>query len=137
MLKVLVATNKTKGYRNNDFNWCNDGEFVVAGNVCDSDCGNPDNSCGCARSMSGLDSRKGTTQAVVASVNMTKTEFRQVIMDAEKKTWGDCFAPTQAKNLAEDAMAFAANLNDGDIVEWRMGYAVRPKDTTVPAKQES
>lgn len=60
MIKVLVATSKTQGARDNDYNWCIEQELVWFPPICRSSKVNgPDDSCGCGRGFGGLNSHRG------------------------------------------------------------------------------
>lgn len=81
-MKILVATSKTQGQRENDFFFATEGEMVIEAFVCDSDQGNPDGSCGCSRSFVGLKSGRGTTTAMVASFpKLTLNQYAEAIID--------------------------------------------------------
>ncbi|MFA1547360.1 DUF7715 family protein [Actinomadura chokoriensis] len=67
-LKLLTATNAGQGLRDNDFDWCVEGELVHIGTVCARDQGDPDGGCGCGRSFAGLNSHRATTTAMVRDV---------------------------------------------------------------------
>jgi hypothetical protein len=67
-MKVLVATHKGQGLKKNDFCFCNDLEPITLGFVCDRDMRDPDGGCGCGRSFTGIDTRKGTTTAIVVDM---------------------------------------------------------------------
>ncbi|WUH96602.1 hypothetical protein OHR68_23865 [Spirillospora sp. NBC_00431] len=67
-LKLLTATNSTQGFRDNDFDWCVEGELVHIGMVCARDRDDPDGGCGCGRSFAGLNSHRATTTAMVREV---------------------------------------------------------------------
>ena len=64
-MKVLVATSQTQGQRENDFNFCVEGELVTVGLVCATDRYDPDGGCGCGRAFAGLNSHRATTTAKV------------------------------------------------------------------------
>lgn len=73
-MKVLVATNQTQGWRENDFCFCIEGELVCFGSVCSGE-EDPDSSCGCSRVMTGFDSHKATTTVKVIELNMTPDDY--------------------------------------------------------------
>jgi hypothetical protein len=72
-MKVLVATKKTQGFRNNDFSWADEGEYVGFAFECDGEV--VDGTCGCRRSFTGLGSHKATTTAEVAEKKITEAEY--------------------------------------------------------------
>lgn len=77
-MKVLVATAKTQGKRGNDFMHATPGELVTFGTQCDR--ATPDDNCGCARAMSGMESLKATTTIeVVDQPDMTPAKLRDAI----------------------------------------------------------
>lgn len=100
-MKVLVATRKTQGQRDNDFFWCEEGELVYPGGECDSDRGNPDGACGCVRGFSGIKTKKATTTALVVD-----KPFDQVV-----------------ESLGEEIAGLIAKLTEpfrvGDVLEKR------------------
>lgn len=59
-MKVLTATKKTQGWRDNDFCWAVEGELVVFPPI-ECSCGSVDDGCGCHRAMAGLASHRATT----------------------------------------------------------------------------
>lgn len=67
-MKLLTATNVGQGLRDNDFDWCVEGELVHIGMVCARDRDDPDGGCGCGRSFAGLNSHRATTTAMVREV---------------------------------------------------------------------
>ncbi len=67
-MKVLVATKDLQGKRKNDFSFVPDGELVRMGFTCDG--ARADDKCGCARSMSGMQSHKGTTTVKVVEMEV-------------------------------------------------------------------
>ncbi|GAA4229729.1 hypothetical protein GCM10022254_22830 [Actinomadura meridiana] len=67
-MKLLTATNSTQGFRDNDFDWCVEGELVHIGMVCALDRDDPDGGCGCGRSFAGLNSHRATTTAMVREI---------------------------------------------------------------------
>jgi len=73
-MKVLFATSLTQGQRDNDFNFCEDGELVVLpAMTCSRE--TADGPCGCARSLCGLQSGRATTTAVVAESDLSVGEW--------------------------------------------------------------
>ncbi|OGV70911.1 MAG: hypothetical protein A2283_22065 [Lentisphaerae bacterium RIFOXYA12_FULL_48_11] len=62
-MKVLVATRRTQGRRDNDFNFCEEGELLIYGSECDAEA--VDGHCGCRRALVGMTSGKATTTFLV------------------------------------------------------------------------
>lgn len=118
-MKVLVATKETQGKRSNDFSWAEEGELVTFGSQCDG--ATPDDRCGCARSMTGIVSRKGTTTIKVIErdmlfghlVNKIRASMEKAFPGMENKTRE--LAIEDAKDLCVIAKAF----KKGDVLEFR------------------
>ncbi|MCD0446367.1 hypothetical protein LO763_22385 [Glycomyces sp. A-F 0318] len=72
-MRVLTATSRTQGQRDNDYHWCVEGELVFAAPfVCDADAADPNGGCGCGRGFAGLSSMKATTTAQVRDLDVTE-----------------------------------------------------------------
>lgn len=132
-MKILVATTKTQGVRKNDFTFCNPEEMVFPGLICDHE--TADESCGCARSLTGVDSHKGTTTAIVVNLplwtfpSMAK-KVLQSYHDAGWSTWtlGD------AEELIEAQRLKLRGVPVDSVIEYRDGfYSIREMFT--PCKQ--
>jgi hypothetical protein len=119
-MKVLVATKKTQGFRKNDFSWTDEGECLGFSSECDG--ATADDSCGCARSFSGLATHKATTTAVVEDKKgITENTFIGIyrlsmvragwVAPGEDAPW----VREQARSILEIASRYAV----GTIVEKR------------------
>jgi len=125
MLKVLRATTRMQGKRDNDFCFC-EGELVGLGLECDD--GHVDDACGCRRSMVGLDTRTAATTFEVVEVDITPDEF--VTAHRESLLRGGWFIrPDDANDLAEAAakdadeiIRLAADFEIGSVLEKRGKY---------------
>jgi hypothetical protein len=120
-MKVLVATKETQGRRRNDFCWAKEGELLKFAFECDGE--SIDGKCGCRRSMTGVESHKGTTTMKVAELGITMKGYVELIKDAylkggwfedDPKTLQET-AETDAKIIAEQAEFFGL----GAIIEKR------------------
>jgi len=125
-MKVLVSTKETQGQRPNDFCWVPEGEIVKYGFDCDGDA--VDGSCGCRRSLVGLECSKATTTMKVAQVDFTKGELKAMLRESLiRDGWMDCYKTAAMKRdfLTREWAAFehllevAKNLPVGTIVERR------------------
>lgn len=120
-MKVLVATAVGQGMRNNDYNWCIEGELVRVGLVCATDQNDPDGGCGCGRGFGGLSSHRATTTARVAEVRTTLAEYATAIRDSlREQGWGDFDCTEEARELA----AAVADWPVGTIVARRLDELV-------------
>lgn len=123
-MKVLVATSKTQGQRENDFHFANEGEVVIFGSECDREA--VDGKCGCRRSMVGCESRKATTTFLVVerpidqagletTVRMSLTEGGWV-----GKEWSDPAADAEwVREDAAELARVAAHFATGTVLEKR------------------
>ncbi len=68
MVKALVATSVTQGFRDNDYHWCVDGELVWIAPTCSKDRDDPDGGCGCGRGSS-----SGTAVVISTAVFLTSS----------------------------------------------------------------
>lgn len=129
-IKVLLATARSQGQRDSDFFWCTEGEMLRLGFVCDHKQRNPDRGCGCQRDLSGMDSSRGTTTAVVAEADMTREQYIDAIlatMDREGWTKHGFIGRDDAATEADQILNAVADLPVGTIVE-RRGNRLQPRD---------
>jgi hypothetical protein len=82
-VKVLVATKKTQGQRDNDFFWTEEGEIVYPGFVCGTDERyGPDGGCGCGRAVAGINSHRSTTTFEVVEMAISEDEYHARLADS-------------------------------------------------------
>jgi hypothetical protein len=89
-MKVLVATARTQGARENDFFHCVEGELVYYCPPCRDSEGDADSECGCSRCFYGLASDQGTTTAQVRELRKFTVEDYVLAMEAglARLKWG-------------------------------------------------
>lgn len=137
-LRIFVATSHTQGQRANDFTWMTEGEPVTYSFVCDTDGGDPDGTCGCARSWDGMTSRLSGTTALVTEVDMTEDQYVDTLLnyyrefgllkdDAPDAAEVIASVTAQATQLLVEAHDFPV----ATVVE-RRGDDVLERDTTSP-----
>lgn len=108
-----TITNDTQMTRSNDFNHATVGEIAQFGSTCSR--ATPDDNCGCARSMVGVDSRKASTTVKITDVEMTETELLEKLSNGYVKHWGmdektaTKFARTDMKQLLSIGQSFPLN----------------------------
>ena len=117
-MKLLTATNRTQGYRANDFDWCIKGELVHIGDVCAADREDPDGRCGCGRSFAGLNSHQATTTAMIRDVpGFTVADFVEALRSSlDQQGWDPSDAAREAAALCRLAGRFPA----GTVLERRL-----------------
>ncbi|MGH8975869.1 MAG: DUF7715 family protein, partial [Acidimicrobiia bacterium] len=79
-LKVLVATRRGQGLRDNDYYWLTDGEFVRLDPPCRR--GRAVDVCGCGRGFAGCQSQQSGTTAAVALWPGSPEDYVDAIADA-------------------------------------------------------
>ncbi|MBW8480743.1 DUF7715 family protein [Actinomadura parmotrematis] len=121
-MKLLTATNTTQGYRDNDFDWCVEGELVHIGVVCARDRDDPDGGCGCGRAFAGLNSHRATTTAMVREVpGFTEADYREAIRSSLEQQGYD---PSYAEHEAATLRTLVRDWPVGVIVERRLDEIV-------------
>lgn len=129
MTKLFVSTKQTQGERPNDFSYVPEGELVTFAFECDNE--QIDGSCGCRRSMGGVESSGATTTFRVEEVELDEIQLaNQIFKGLEKGGWVGLMGGASAGRMAyEDARALiatAAQFEVGDIVEKRGdGFVLR------------
>ena len=126
MLKVLRATARTQGKRDNDFCFC-EGELVGFGLECQGE-KEIDGACGCKRSLVGLGTRTGTTTLEVVQIPMDRDQY--VTVQKESLRRGGWFVrPEDADDLqkaaeedADQIVRLAADFKLGSVLEKRGKY---------------
>ncbi|MQA16503.1 MAG: hypothetical protein GEV09_20895 [Pseudonocardiaceae bacterium] len=122
-MKVLVATSLTQGARDNDYNWCIEGELVSVGEVCPRDREDPDGGCGCGRGFGGLSSHRATTTARVAEVALSRDDYAEAIRSSlEQQGWDPCLCCYVDE--AEELLALVSDWHAGTVVERRLDELV-------------
>ena len=127
-MRLVVATTRDQGRRENDFNFCVDGELVMLGMVCARDQADPDGGCGCGRAFTGLSSHKATTTAQVRDVDLTQADLMLAVQShLEQSGWtamgvGD----DSAREFVAEMVELGEQFDEGTIVERRIDD-VRPR----------
>ena len=121
-MKVLVSTSQTQGERDSDFCRVPDGELVIITEPCASGTQNIDGSCGCARCVTGLESRRSTTTFQVALVNISKSELVDQFY-SHLKSWEKICSKKEVRKLATIRVNITLEIADyfpvGAILERR------------------
>lgn len=121
-MKLLTATNSSQGFRDNDFDWCVEGELVHIGVVCDRDGDDPDGGCGCGRAFAGLNSHRATTTAMVREVpGFTDADYVEAIRSSLEQQGCD---PTFAEHEAALLRCLVRDWPVGAVVERRLNEIV-------------
>lgn len=121
-MKLLTATNVGQGLRDNDFDWCVEGELVHIGMVCARDRDDPDGGCGCGRSFAGLNSHRATTTAMVREIpGFTEDDYVLAIRSSLEQQGCD---PAFAEHEAALLRCLVRDWPVGVIVERRLDEIV-------------
>lgn len=117
-MKIFVATSKTQGQRSNDFIACGENEIVNFGSMCDRS--KADDSCGCARAMVGLNSRKATTTVKVIDSDMTLNDLIKLLHASDIEVgFGSFMDEATELKAAKQLVELADQFEIGDIIEPR------------------
>lgn len=125
VIKVFVATKETQGQRANDFCFVPEGEVVTfPSSVCTNQ--KADDSCGCARSLTGTKTHKATTTAKVALLQGGKPQLLLTLREfLHSAGWAEYMTPEEQRvSIEEDArelIRVASMFAVGDVVEYRDG----------------
>lgn len=127
-MKVLVATSRTQGQRDDDYHWALDGELVrLPGLVC----ADPD--CGCARALAGFGSSKATTTAeVVDRPELDDETYAGMLYSALLREGWLRNMPDDAeyaRDWALEHLSLAARFPTGAVVELRDGHLRQRRST--------
>lgn len=116
-MKVLVATRKGQGLRDNDFCFTKEGELVHYGFECTNE--KIDGRCGCKRSLGGMDSLKATTTFTVEERDLTEAEYLKTFLASLKRAgWGG-MEKWVVRAAAKDLLRIANKFKAGTILEKR------------------
>lgn len=122
-MKVLVATSRTQGTRDGDYDWCIDGELVRIGTVCARGRDDPDGGCDCGRGFSGLNSHRATTTAILAEVALVREEYVEAIRSSlQQQGWDPCACCSVDE--ADDLVELVADWPVGTVVERQLDELV-------------
>lgn len=120
-VKVLVATRRTQGARENDFFWGVPGELVMLGEVCRKDRDDPDGRCGCGRSFSGLGSDRAMTTAEIADLDVDHDELVSAVAAAlDRQGWG----AEHADEVVEEICSIGDTFPAGTVVGRRLDHVI-------------
>lgn len=129
-MKLLVATSKTQGARENDFNHCFEGELVWIAPACADGDASPDSGCGCSRSFGGLNTHHGTTTALVAELpGFTLSDYVEALRSSlDEQGW----PPDAAEDVAEALLDLASGWEAGTVIERRCDWYAERLSSTPP-----
>lgn len=121
-MKLLTATSLTQGERDNDYDWCVEGELIRFDVVCARSARNPDDSCGCGRGFAGMSSMRATTTALIRDLPMEVVDV-QMALAASLHGAGYLADPSDLAAVADTAqelIEIAAAFEVGDVIERRL-----------------
>lgn len=132
-MKVLTATRRTQGWRDNDFSWTVEGELVF---FAPFECGrgSVDDDCGCRRSMAGLVSHRATTTVrVVEREDLDPETYFALIADGlasqgyvTEELMANRNVDEWVHDLTDELIYLAANCSVGTVLE-RRGDVIAPR----------
>jgi hypothetical protein len=125
-VKVLVATERTQGDRDDDYTFCVPGELLWITEVCCLDRRDPSGRCGCGRGFGGLTSHRATTTGEVVELDVTEDELRLAIRTSlTDQGWlpdefSDALRDETVEAVAAEARAVAESFPVGAVVRRRL-----------------
>ncbi len=118
----MVATSETQGRRTNDFFLTAPGELVALPVlICEGE--DVNGSCGCRRSLSGVDTLLATTTAQVQETDLSREEYMQLVEGMLLQGGWHKERGVACREMAEmvgaPALTAAATFPSGSILEYR------------------
>jgi hypothetical protein len=133
-VRLLVATARTNGKVEGDFDQCVEGELVLVEEPCEADRDDPDGpGCGCTRSFVGLGSRATTTTALVVDSPLSESDVREAVrggLEDRGRIDPDRTTRDEADRLVDEAITRVAAVAEHfpvDTVVGRRGERVFPR----------
>jgi hypothetical protein len=121
-MKLLTATTYGQGGRANDFSWTYEGELVWPGTRCARDARDPDGGCGCGRALSGLNSQRATTTALVRDLPLSVADVRTALAGYLEDAGYDVPPPAALAHTVDELLAAIDAWPVGAIIERRGEY---------------
>lgn len=139
MIRLLVSTTITQGWRDSDFCYVPEGEILIYGFECDRDGEDIDGSCGCKRALRGIKSDTATTTfRVEAFPGMKVKDLKAMVKEyLFRNGWinsriGNVEEADQiAQEFTEDLLMMTMHLKPGQIVEKR-GDVYKVREVELP-----
>jgi hypothetical protein len=120
-MKVLVSTKEGQGKRKNDFSFVPEGELLTLGLECDGE--SVDGSCGCRRSLCGVECHKATTTFKVEDRVLTKEKYINILQKSLSDGGWFKDNPKECRNAAitdaECLLQVANHFSTGIVIERR------------------
>lgn len=123
-MRVLVATHQCNGTRRGDYDHCVEGELVYMQEPCASDLRDPNGPCGCGRGFAGMSSRRATSTALVADLELTEDDVTSAVRSSlEAGGWiNPAWCPAE---LADQMVAEVLDLVHTVAAHFPVGTVVR------------
>ena len=123
-MKLLVATQRGQGRRDNDFCHTVEGELVYLGMVCGRGRRDPEGECGCGRAFIGLSSHAGTTTVEVRDVPLTREEAIEAVRSSLER--GGWISHAAAEQIVDELAEFCDEWPVGTSIERHLDE-IRPR----------
>lgn len=118
-MKVMVATRRGQGIRDNDYFHGSEGELVRIDIGCATDRDNPDGRCGCGRGFAGLTSSRAMTTAIIEDRPLSHRQFVDAVGRSCARDWQMHRGDPAVRELADDLLRFASAFDIGAVLERR------------------
>ena len=127
-MRIVTATAATQGQRGNDFDFCVEGELVLAVVViCRKDRDDPDGACGCGRAWAGAASQRSTTTAMVRELPLTVAEYTEAVRSSleDGDWWPEIVDDLGVREMVAHLLAVARSYPVGAVLERRLDVVGR------------
>lgn len=121
-MRMLTATTRSQGERDNDDSWTVEGELVGIAEACDTDARNPDGGCGCGRGFFGMSSHRATTTAMVRDLYLARADLADALAGHYESAGYGSFSAAELAGEVGDLLELAASWPAGTVLERRLDF---------------
>ena len=119
-MKMLTATTRSQGARDNDYTFAVEGELVGIAEPCARDQRDPDGGCGCGRGFFGMSSHRATTTAMVRDLDLTGPDLTQALAGYYESAGYGSFSGAELAEEVDNLLELAAYWPEGTVLERRL-----------------
>lgn len=119
-MKVLVATCRTQGDRDNDYNFCTEGELITLQDPCAKDRFDPDGGCGCGRGFVGMSSHRATTTVEAHDLPWLTRDDLAMALRSHVEESGFRLVEEHLDGAVTEMLSWAEGLPEGTVVRRRL-----------------
>lgn len=123
-MKLLVATRRTQGDRDNDYSFCTDGELITMQDPCAKDRLDPDGGCGCGRGFVGMSSHRATTTVEVRELPWLTRADLAIALRSHIEESGFGLVEEHLDGAVSEMLSWAEGLPTGTVLRRRLDVLV-------------